>query len=279
MDVPTHHRLVQADARQMSFVASNSVALVLTSPPYWHLKRFTSQPGQLSDIDDYKQFIVELAKVWREAYRVLVAGGRLVVVVGDVLLSRKRFGRHACIPLHSSIQVSCMDLGFDPLAPIFWCKIANIAHESGTGTPGLLPFLGKPYEPNGVIKHDVEYILSFRKPGGYRSPSVEQRARSKLSKEDFRLYFRQMWTDIKGMRASDRQGHPAPFPEELAYRLIRMFSFVDDIVLDPFCGIGSTTLAAMRAGRHSIGVELDPTYHAQACAQLCAMTNVYKEMQ
>lgn len=157
------------------------------------------------------------------------------------------------MPLHADIVVRCRKLGFDNLAPIIWHKIANAAYEVERGNGG---FLGKPYEPNAIIKNDIEFILMLRKPGGYRKPTEEQRKLSRLAKKEYQEWFRQIWT-ITG--ASTRE-HPAPYPVELAYRLVRMFSFVNDVVLDPFLGTGSTSLAAIRAGRHSVGVEIDPKY-------------------
>ena len=190
----------------------------------------------------------------------LVPGGRLVIVVGDVCLSRRQYGRHVVVPLHASIQGSCRQLGFDNLAPIIWHKIANANFEMG----GAGGFLGKPYEPNAVIKNDIEFILMQRKPGGYRSPSPAARVLSLISVAEHRAWFRQIWT-IPG--ASTRQ-HPAPYPRELASRLIRMFSFVGDTVLDPFLGTGTTSVAAVRAGRNSVGIEVDPEYVELARSRL-----------
>ncbi len=145
-------------------------------------------------------------------------------------------------------------MGFDNLAPIIWHKIANATYEAAGNGAG---FLGKPYEPNAVVKNDCEFILMQRKPGGYRSPSLATRVLSVISAENHGQWFRSIWTGVTG--ASTRN-HPAPFPEELAQRLIRMFSFVGDTVLDPFMGTGTTTVAAAKWGRHSIGVEIDPHY-------------------
>ncbi len=251
-DVPSDHRILRGDARDLSALADGSVHLVVTSPPYWTLKEYNEGEGQLGAVGDYDRFVAELARAWRECHRVLVAGGRLVIVVGDVCLSRRRHGRHVVVPLHASIQESCRGLGFDNLAPIIWHKIANARFEmSGTGG-----FLGKPYEPNAVIKNDIEFILMQRKPGGYRSPSPAARALSLISAAEHREWFRQIWT-IPGASTRD---HPAPYPVELATRLVRMFSFVGDTVLDPFLGTGTTSVAAARAGRNSVGVEVDPEY-------------------
>ena len=232
-----------------------SVHLILTSPPYWTLKEYRRTPGQLGWIADYDdEFLDQLDGAWRVCHRALVPARTTdLCVVGDVCLSRrKNSGRHTVVPLHASIQDRCRGLGFDNLAPIIWHKIANVAHEVQRGSAG---FLGKPYEPNAVIKNDIEFILMQRKPGGYRRPSIAARTLSLLSETSFKTYFRQIWTDIAG--ASTRH-HPAPYPVALADRLIRMFSFVGDTVLDPFTGTASTQIAAAACGRNSIGVEVDP---------------------
>ena len=214
------HRLINADARDISFLDDNSVHLVVTSPPYWNLKRYNEHPSQLGHIQDYEEFLCELEKVWKHVFRILVPGGRLVCVVGDVCVARRNFGRHLVFPLHADICVKCRKIGFDNLNPIIWHKIANAAYEIKNGSK----FLGKPYEPNAIIKNDMEFILMQRKPGGYRAPSLEQRRKSKIEKKDFNQWFQQIW-DIHG--ASTKK-HPAPFPLELALRLIKMFSFEGD---------------------------------------------------
>jgi DNA modification methylase len=256
----TTHRLIQGDTRSLSFIPDASVHLVVTSPPYWSLKRYNEGPAQMGHIVDYEKFLSELTKVWQEVYRVLVPGGRLVCVVGDVCLSRKAHGRHLVMPLHADIVVNCRKIGFDNLNPIIWHKISNATFEANNGTK----FLGKPYEPNAIVKNDIEFILMQRKPGGYRRPTEEQRKLSMIAKDDFAEWFRQFWT-ITG--ASTRL-HPAPFPYELAYRLVRMFSFWGDTVLEPFCGTGTTMLAAMKCGRNSIGIEIDEEYSRMALDRL-----------
>jgi DNA modification methylase len=148
-----------------------------------------------------------------------------------------------------------MRMGFDYLNPILWSKIANASTEvEGNGST----FLGKPYEPNAVIKNNVEYILILRKPGAYRNPTKEQRELSVIDRENHKQWFRQVWEDIPGQ--SRWRGHPAPYPVELAFRLISMFSFVGDTVLDPFCGTGTTVEAAIKAHRSSIGYEIESEY-------------------
>ena len=263
-EIPTRHELYLADARTIRFLRPESVHLVVTSPPYWTLKEYRQTQGQLGWIADYDEFLKELDKVWRRCFRALVPGGRLICVVGDVCLSRrKNSGRHTVVPLHASIQERCRRIGFDNLAPIIWNKIANAAYEVENGNAG---FLGKPYEPNAVIKNDIEFILMERKPGGYRKPSIETRILSLISAENHQKWFQQIWQGLSG--ASTRK-HPAPYPVELAERLIRMFSFVGDTVLDPFTGTGSTQIAAAGVGRNSIGIEVDPVYFEGTAKRLC----------
>lgn len=259
-EVPTSHRLFLKDARYMDEIPDESVHLVLTSPPYWTLKKYPEREGQLGRISTYEAFLDEMDKVWRQCYRVLVRGGRLIIVVGDVCLSRRKHGRHVVVPLHASFQERCRKIGFDNLAPIIWYKIANIALEVENGSR----FLGKPYEPNAIIKNDVEYILMQRKPGAYRSPSWAMRVLSVIPEAEHRQWFQQIW-ELPG---ASTKHHPAPFPLELAERLIRMFSFVGDTVLDPFMGSGTTNLAASLWGRNSIGFEIDPDYFDYARARL-----------
>ena len=257
----TQHQLILGDARDLSFLGDESVHLVITSPPYWALKRYEEHPSQMGHLSDYEVFLCEIEKVWRHVYRVLVPGGRLVCVVGDVCLSRRQnAGRHVVVPLHADICVQCRKIGFDNLNPIIWHKIANASYEVSNGSK----FLGKPYEPNAIIKNDIEFILMQRKPGGYRKPTEAQREYSRIAKEDFNKWFQQFWT-ITGASTKD---HPAPFPLELASRLVRMFSFGGDTVLDPFAGTGTTMVAALKYGRNSIGVEIEPKYARMAARRL-----------
>lgn len=266
--VPTAHHLFLADARDLSFIPDNSVHLIITSPPYWNLKKYRTHENQLGDINDYDTFLNELDKVWRHSFRVLAPGGRLICIVGDICLSRKmNKGRHTVIPFHAAIQERCRQIGFDNLAPIIWYKISNVAFEATGNGSG---FLGKPYEPNAIIKNDIEYILMQRKPGGYRKVTKAARLLSIISAENHKRWFTQIWAGITG--ASTRQ-HPAPYPEELVERLIRMFSFAGDTVLDTFMGTGTTNVVASKWGRNSIGVEVDPVYFEYAHTRLQRMSS------
>jgi DNA modification methylase len=261
---PTNHQIFVQDSRN-AVLEPKSVHLAVTSPPYWTLKRYRDVEGQLGHVDDYGAFLTSLDQVWKRVFDALVPGGRLVCVVGDVCLSRRVHGRHRVVPLHASIQEHVREIGFDNLTPILWHKISNARHEVERGGG----FLGKPYEPNAVIKNDVEFILMFRKPGGYRAPTVETRLLSLIPETEHRTWFQQVWTGIGG--ASTRS-HPAPFPISLAERLIRMFSFVGDVVLDPFSGTATTSLAAAMWGRNSVGYEVDLSYAAASVERLVRET-------
>jgi DNA modification methylase len=258
----TTHTLRQGDARRLEWITDESVHLVVTSPPYWTLKEYPDHEAQLGLVEDYERFHDELEKVWKHCYRILVPGGRIACVVGDVCIARRRNkGRHMVMPLHADIAVRARKVGLDYLTPILWHKIANASYEVENGSS----FLGKPYEPNAILKNDMEYILMLRKPGGYRKPTEQQREESRLTKEEHAKWFRSFWTDVTG---ESTRYHPAPFPVEVAYRLVRMFSFVEDTVLDPFMGTASTLVAACRCDRNSIGVEIEPSYFRQSKARM-----------
>jgi site-specific DNA-methyltransferase (adenine-specific) len=253
----TRHVLRVGDARTLSGIADETVHLIVTSPPYFNLKPYASDAGgrQLGRIRDYEEFLEMLDQVWAECHRVLVPGGRVCCVVGDVLVPRRAGGRHWVLPLPADIQVRSRRIGLDNLTPILWHKIANRTNEAGGGSSG---FYGKPYQPGAVIKNDHEHILMLRKAGGYRQTPMVQKALSMIQRDEMDAWMRPVWSDIRG--ASLRDGHPAPFPVSLAERLIRMFSFAGDVVLDPFAGSGSTAIAAIQAGRNSISVEVEKEY-------------------
>jgi site-specific DNA-methyltransferase (adenine-specific) len=255
----TSHEIRLGDARDLSFQPSESVHLIVTSPPYWNLKKYPGASGQLGAFESYESFLGELDKVWAECGRVLVPGGRICCVVGDVCIPRRRFGRHLVMPLHADIQVRAREIGLDVLTPIIWHKVANGVTEAEGNGAG---FYGKPYQPGSIVKNDVEYILFLRKGGEYRRTTPLQKALSMLTRQEMQKGLRSIWTDIRG--ASTRNGHPAPYPPALAERLIKLFSFAGDVILDPFGGTGSTAIAAVSCGRSSITVEIEPEYVALA---------------
>ena len=250
---PSRHRVILGDARQIPELESESVHLVVTSPPYANLKAYEAgNLEQLGDIPDYDQFVEELDKVWAECYRVLVPGGRICCVAGDVNIARSNGGRHYVLPLAGDIRSHGRRLGFDHLQGIVWYKVANISLEASKSSR----YLGKPNLPGGVVKNDTEHIIFLRKPG-YRSPSAEMEQLSFIPTDRYVAWFRSIWSDIRGASLRD---HPAPFPLELADRLVRMFSFVGDTVLDPFGGTGTTALAALQAERSSTTYEVERKY-------------------
>jgi site-specific DNA-methyltransferase (adenine-specific) len=255
--VRTRHEMILGDARDLRAIPNESVHLVVTSPPYFNLKPYASDAGgrQLGRIDNYEAFLDELDRVWRECERVLVPGGRICCVIGDILIPRRRGGRHRVLPLPSDIQIRSRNNGLDNLTPILWFKIGNRTNEAGGGSSA---YYGKPYQPGAIIKNDHEHILMIRKPGGYRTTPMIQKALSMLQREEIDAWMRPVWSDIVG--SSLRAGDPAPFPAQIAERLVRMFSFAGDTVLDPFAGSGSGTIAAIRTGRNSISVEIEEEY-------------------
>ncbi len=248
----TRHVIREGDARDLSFLDDASVHLVCTSPPYAALKEYPEHRDQLGNIQSYDRFIEELDKVWKECLRVLVPGGRVACVVGDVCISRRQGKRHHVLPLSADIQVRTRRLGFDVLTPIRWLKVSNIALEASHSSR----FLGKPNLPNGIVKNDLEHILFFRK-AGYRKPTADMETRSHISTDDYARWFSPIWANVTGQH---RRDHPAPYPVEIPRRLIRMFSFAGDTVLDPFGGTASTAAAALETGRNSISIEIEPNY-------------------
>ncbi len=255
---PTTHTFYLADARELGVIADESVHAVVTSPPYGNLKEYPATRGQLGNIESYEEFLEQLDKVWAECQRILVPGGRVCAVVGDVCLSRRKAGRHRVLPLAADIQVRARRFGLDVLTPIIWLKVANITLEASRSSR----FLGKPYLPGGVIKNDRETVVMLRKPGGYRKPSPLMERNSRIPKADYFRWFVPVWTDVTGASTRD---HPAPYPLEIPRRLISMYSFVGDTVVDPFSGTGTTAQAAAMTGRNSISLEIERDYFVQSC--------------
>jgi site-specific DNA-methyltransferase (adenine-specific) len=237
----------------MPELADASVHLIVTSPPYANLKRYVEgNADQLGHIPDYNDFLASMEQVLRECFRVLAPGGRVCAVVGDVNIARRDAGRHYVLPLSSDLKLVGRRVGLDNLQGITWLKVANIKLEAS----GSSRYLGKPNLPNGVIKNDTEHIIFLRKPG-YRSPSGEMEDASFIPDDEYARLFSTIWSDVPGASLKE---HPAPYPLEIPLRLIRMFSFAGDVVLDPFGGTGTTALAAMRLGRASVSYEVEPDY-------------------
>lgn len=247
---PTVHKLINGDSRCMSLIPDCSVQLIVTSPPYWQLKDYGSDE-QIGFNDTYEQYINSLNLVWSECYRVLSNGCRLCINVGDQFARSVYYGRYKVIPIHSEIIRFCETIGFDYMGSIVWQKPTNMHTTGGQKVMGSYP-----YPRNGIVKFDFEHILLFKKLGNAPLVNNSARKQSVLTDEEWQSYFSSHWT-FGGAR-QDR--HIAVFPEELPKRLIKMYSFVGDTVLDPFIGSGTTALAARNLGRNSIGYEINSNF-------------------
>lgn len=246
----TLHRIINGDSRRMDELKDESVHLVITSPPYWQLKDYGSG-DQIGFHDDYESYINNLNLVWKESWRVLENGCRLCVNIGDQFARAVYYGRYKVIPIRTEIIKFCETIGFDYMGAIIWQKVTT------TNTTGGATIMGSfPYPRNGILKLDYEFILIFKKPGKPKIIDRETKELSKMTKEEWNTFFQGHW-NFSGAR---QNGHIAMFPEELPRRLIKMFSFVDDVVLDPFLGSGTTSLAAMNLERNSVGYEINKEF-------------------
>jgi len=246
----TIHKIIHGDSRKMNLVPDESVHLVVTSPPYWQLKDYGTDI-QIGYHESYESYINNLNLVWKECHRVLHPGCRLCINIGDQFARSVYYGRYKVIPIRTEIIRFSETAGFDYMGAIIWQKVTT------TNTTGGATIMGSfPYPRNGILKIDYEFILLFKKQGVAPKPTREQKERSVISKEDWNTYFAGHWY-FAGVK---QDGHIAMFPEELPARLIKMFAFVGDTVLDPFLGSGTTSLAARNLGRNSIGYEINQDF-------------------
>jgi modification methylase len=243
-------RVIQGDARAMPELSDSSVGLVVTSPPYWHIKDYGAS-GQIGHGQSLHEYLYDLSRVWAECARVLQPGRRLCVNIGDQFARATVYGRYKVIPLHAEVIAQAAAVGLDYLGAIIWQKKTTMNTSGGAVIMGSFP-----HPPNGIVELDYEYILLFKKPGDGSKPSPEQKAASVLTKEEWKQYFAGHW-HFGGARQSN---HEAMFPDELPLRLIRMFSFTGETVLDPFLGSGTTAKAAADFGRAAIGYEINPDF-------------------
>lgn len=248
----TTHKIINGDSRQMNLVDNESVHLIITSPPYWQLKDYGTD-AQIGYHETYESYINNLNLVWNECHRVLHPGCRLCINIGDQFARSVYYGRYKVIPIRTEIIKFCETIGFDYMGAIIWQKVTT------TNTTGGATIMGSfPYPRNGILKLDYEFILLFKKQGVSPKPTRKQKELSTISKEDWNIYFAGHWY----FAGAKQEGHIAMFPEELPARLIKMFAFVGDTVLDPFLGSGTTSLAARNLGRSSIGYEINRDFVA-----------------
>ena len=266
----TEHKIIFGDSRSLNQIEDKSVQLIITSPPYWQLKDYGTE-DQIGFNDSYEEYINNLNLVWKECNRVLADGCRLCINIGDQFARSVYYGRYKVIPIRTEIIRFCESLGMDYMGAIIWQKTTTMNTSGGGAIMGSFP-----YPRNGILKMDYEFILLFKKLGKPPKPAPEQKASSKMTKEEWNQYFSSHW-NFNGVK---QLGHIAMFPEELPKRLIKMFSFVGETVLDPFAGSGTTSLAAKHLGRNSIGYEINKEFAPVIREKLCAdQLNIYDDSQ
>jgi site-specific DNA-methyltransferase (adenine-specific) len=219
---------------------------MITSPPYNVRKEYDAD----LTLDEYRDL---LRRVFRETYRVLVAGGRACVNVANL-------GRKPYIPLHAYIVQDMLALGFLMRGEIIWNKAASASSSTAWGS-----WLSA---ANPVLRDVHEYILIFSKGAFSRAADGRE---STIARDEFLEWTKSVWSFPA--TSAQHVGHPAPFPEELPRRLIHLYSFRGDLILDPFCGSGTTCLAARKAGRHYVGYEIEKAYLDLALERLGAQND------
>jgi len=246
----TFHKIINGDSREMLELKDKSMHLAITSPPYWQLKDYGTD-NQIGFHDSYESYINNLNLVWKECYRVLHDGCRLCINIGDQFARSVYYGRYKVIPIREEIIKFCENISFDYMGAVIWQKVTT----SNT-TGGGLQMGSYPYPRNGILKLDYEFILIFKKLGEAPKPTKEQKDLSKMTSEEWNTFFAGHWK-FSGARQTK---HIAMFPEELPRRLIKMFSFYGENILDPFGGSGTTSLAAKNLDRNSACFEINPEF-------------------
>jgi site-specific DNA-methyltransferase (adenine-specific) len=236
----------------MEEVLNDSIQLIVTSPPYGKIKDYGNQ-NQIGFFGTFDDYFKRLKQVWSECYRVLEPQCRMVINIGDQYLRTSEFGRYRVLSIANKIITDCLDLGFDFLGDIIWQKIST------TNTTGGCSLMGSIYYPrNGLLTYDYEHILIFKKYLGKNKRKIDPiiKEMSKIPLSEWKKWFTGHWK-FPGVVQKE---HIAMFPEELPYRIIRMFSFIGDTVLDPFLGSGTTLKVAKSLFRNGIGYELNKDY-------------------
>ncbi len=234
----------------MSELKDRTIDLIITSPPYWQLKDYEAE-NQIGFDDSYEDYINNLNLVWSECHRVLKNGSRLCVNIGDQFARAVYYGRYKVIPIRTEIIKFCESIGFDYMGAIIWQKQTTMNTTGGASIMGSFPF-----PKNGIVSIDYEFILILKKLGTPIKPDPILKEQSKLTTEEWKKYFSGHWN----FNGAKQDGHIAMFPEELPKRLIKMFSFVGDTILDPFLGSGTTSLAAKNLERNSWGYEINKDF-------------------
>jgi DNA modification methylase len=243
-------KIIIGDSRKMIEIKDETIDLIITSPPYWHIKDY-GKIGQIGYGQTLHEYLKDLFMVWKECFRVLKPGRRLCVNIGDQFARSVIYGRYKIIPLHAEVISQCEKIGFDYMGAIIWQKKTTMNTTGGAVVMGSYP-----YPPNGMIEIDYEFILVFKKPGTMNEVPKEIKEISKLTKEEWKEYFTGHWK----FGGEKQINHEAMFPEELPKRLIKMYSFVGDTVLDPFVGSGTTVKVALELKRNAIGYEINEDF-------------------
>jgi site-specific DNA-methyltransferase (adenine-specific) len=231
-------------------VPDESVHLIVTSPPYWQLKDYGSE-NQIGFNHSYEDYINALNLVWNECHRVLHPGCRMLINIGDQFARAVYYGRYKVIPIRTEIIRFCETIGFDYMGAIIWQKKTTMNTTGGATVMGSYP-----YPRNGIVEIDYEFIMIFKKQGKQPPVPKEIKEQSRISKTKWKEYFSGHWY-FNGVK---QDKHLAMFPVELPKRAIEMFTFVNETVLDPFLGSGTTTLAALISNRNSIGYEINAEF-------------------
>jgi modification methylase len=250
-----NHLLFNQSSESLLPVVDRSVPLIVTSPPYYNLKEY-DHPGQIGKGETYEAYLERMKKVFQECYRVLDDDGKMIINIGDAYQQTRKYFRHQAYPCFADFAVMLREIGMTYYGTIMWVKFSSRDVPACSGT--------YPYPAAGFVLTGHEYIQIFKKPGKRTLElKPENKEASKLTRHEWVKYHTGVW-QFPGVATAVRGDHPAPYPVEIPHRIIRMFSFVGDAVLDPFVGSGTTLVAASLNKRIGIGFELSPTYAAFA---------------